>query len=194
MSSVKTIAQLGRLVAHHHGWPAAKAFKAHGLSDAERAAVSKSALDLLRVLPGTAGALMSAALAVRLETVLAAPVQVVAGTLAVEGIPVLGPSAPFDGAAAFADPEPAFDGHVWVMIGATIVDVTLFRLAYAAEGPARLARHVDLAFGPGKALFVDDWKHAARLGLGYEPQYVLSAQEVTRLMGGAYRAIVAARA
>lgn len=190
MTSIKTLAQLGTLVAHHHGWPVAKAFKAYAFSDADRAAVSKSALDLLRVLPGTEGALMSAALAVQLDKAITAPVQVVAGILSVEGVPVLGANASFDGAAIC---DLAFDGHVWVMIGSTIVDIALFRMAYSAQGPARLARHIDLAFGPGKALFVDDWKHAARLGLGYEPQYVLSAEEVTQLMGGAYQAIKTAR-
>ena len=137
---------------------------------------------------------MSGALAVQLEKALAAPVQVVAGTLAVEGVPVLGTRAPFNGAAVFGQAEPAFAGHVWVMIGATIIDISLFRTAYSAQGPARLARHVDLAFGPGKALLVDDWRHAGKLGLGYEPQYVLGAQEVTRLMGAAYQAIKTARA
>ena len=192
MSTVKDLAQLGKLVALQHGWAAAKAFKAHALSDGEREIVSKNALDLLRALP--AGpmpvAQIAAALAVQLEKALSAPVQLVAGTLAVEHVPVLAAPVPTDDATLL---DPAFAGHAWVMIGETIIDIALFRLAYSAQGPARLARHVDLAFGPGKALFVDGWKHAARLGLGYRPQCVPGTDTVTQLMGGAYRAILAAR-
>jgi hypothetical protein len=79
------------------------------------------------------------------------------------------------------------------MIGATIVDVSIFRTAYSAQGPARLAKHVDLVFGPGKGLYVDHWQRSSQRGLGYDPHYVLSAQEVTRLMGGAFHAIKAAK-
>jgi hypothetical protein len=44
-------------------------------------------------------------------------------------------------------------------------------------------------FGQDKGLYVDLWRRTRQSGLGYEPQYVLSREEVTRLMGGAYRLI-----
>jgi len=78
------------------------------------------------------------------------------------------------------------------MIGTYVVDISIFRTAYSRQGPARLTKHVDLAFGPNKGLYVDHWKRTRHLGLGYEPQYVLSADEVTSLMGGAYRVIKSA--
>ncbi|WP_206239215.1 hypothetical protein [Novosphingobium terrae] len=191
----RDLAQLGKFVALHHGWAAAKAFKSSTLSPADGEAVAKAGFDLQRIFPATPdeAPLISAALAVRLEDALSAPAYVVAGTLAVEGVPVLGNRLAFDPAAAFAGETPAFNGHVWLMVGDIIIDIALFRLAYSAQGPATLSRHVDLAFGPGKALFVDRWKHAARLGLNYEPHYVLSSDEVTRLMGGAFHAIKAAQ-
>lgn len=191
MSTVKDLAQLGKLIARHHGWPAARSFKSYTMEDADRAILSQCAVDLLKVFPPMTdpSALMSAALAVQAEKRLQAPVQVVAGTLAVEGVPVLGDRAPFDGQAVFASAVPEWPGHVWVMVGPWVVDVALFRIAYSRHAPARLAKHVDLAFGPNKGLYVDSWKHTPRMGLTYEPAYVLSAAEVTRLMGGAYHAI-----
>jgi len=132
---------------------------------------------------------MSAALAVGLERRLDAPIHVVAGTLAVENMPVFGDRQPFDGSLVFSTSNPDWDGHVWVMIGAYVVDISIFRTAYSPQGAARLARHIDLTFGPKKELYVDHWKRTPHLGLNYEPHYVLSADEVTRLMGGAFHII-----
>lgn len=50
---------------------------------------------------------------------------------------------------------------------------------------ASLSVSIDLAFGPKKGLYVDRWKRTRQLALSYEPHYVLSAAEVTRLLGGA---------
>jgi hypothetical protein len=181
MSTIKDSARLGQHIAAQHGWPAAKAFKAYGMSDADRAIIAQGAVDVLRLVGAVslgAGAL-SAALAVTLERRLSAPIQVVAGVLAVEGVPVFGdPLA--DPAARLAQGQ-----HVWVMVGSHIVDIAIFAAAYSAQGPARLARHVDLIFGPGKALYVDSWKRTRLAGLTYVPQAVLSAGEVTALMGEA---------
>jgi hypothetical protein len=58
-------------------------------------------------------------------------------------------------------------------------------------GPPRLARHVDLVFGPNKALYADQWLRTARHGLTYEPRAVAGADQVTALMGEAYHAIKA---
>jgi len=196
MSIAKDLVELGKHIAAQHGWPAAKAFKAYEMSEADRTVLSKYAVDLLKIFPSAPGtsALMSAALAVHLESRLDAPIQVVAGTLSVESVPVFGDRMPFDGATIFGDADtdwahPDWNGHVWVMIGGYIVDISIFRSAYSAQGPARLARHVDLVFGPNKGLYVDRWKRTAQMGLSYEPQYVLSAEDVTRLMGGAYHLI-----
>jgi hypothetical protein len=182
-----TIAELGKRIAAQHGWAAAKAFKAYAINDTDRQVLSQCAIDLLRVFPVVPGAAapIAAALAVSLERRMTAPIHVMAGTLAVEGVPVFGP---FDG---FGPdwPRADFQGHAWVMIGGTIVDAALFRAAYAPWGPPRLARHVDLTFGPGKGLYVDDWKRTRHQGLTYDPQYVLSADEVTRLVGEAYHLI-----
>lgn len=195
MATIKDIAQLGKHIAAQHGWPAAKAFKAYEMDEADRAVLSKCAVDLLSVFsqkPGSS-AMMGAALAVALESRMTAPVHVVAGTLCVEGRPVIGDRQPFDGAAVFGAPIRDWSGHTWVMVGPYVVDIAIFRIAYSSHGPAVLSRHVDLAFGPNKGLYVDLWKRTGQQGLSYEPQYVLGAQDVTRLMGEAYHVIREAR-
>jgi hypothetical protein len=191
MSTIRDLAQLGKHVAARHGWAAARAFKSYEMSEADGAVLSRCAVDLLKLFPpgADASASLSAALAVSLERRSEMPVQVVAGTLAVEGTPVFGNRMPFDGKAVFAAPGADWNGHVWAMIGPYVVDISLFRAAYSRQGPALLSRHVDLTFGPGKALYVDLWRRTARRGLSYEPHYVLGPDEVTRLMGEAYHAI-----
>lgn len=190
MIAAQDLAQLGTLIARHYGWPAAKVFKAYEMSNNDRAAVTKCALEVLDVFPSIPGAcaLMSAAFAVRLAQMLTAPVHVVAGTLTVENEPVFGQRTGMP-TGLFAAGDLDWDGHVWVMIGPYVADISIFRTAYSGQGPARLARHVDLMFGPGKGLYVDLWRHTRQLGLGYEPQYVLSEPEVTGLMGGAYHKV-----
>lgn len=184
------LAALGQLVAHHHGWPAAKAFKSYQMDDADRAKLTAAALEVLRVFPKMPGAcaLMSAALAVRLEQDLSAPIHLVAGTLSVENEPVFGGGNAIP-AGAFASRDLDWDGHVWVMIGPYVADVSIFRTAYSAYGPPRLSKHIDLVFGPNKGLYVDQWKRTRQMGLGYEPRYVLSEGEVTALMRGAFQVI-----
>lgn len=191
MSEVQDLAQLGKLIAVNHGWPTAKAFKAYVASDEDKAAVATKARDVLRVFPEAAGAcaLMSAAFAVHLERELDAPIHVVAGTLTIDGEPVIGDRQPFDGRVIFGADEFAWDGHVWVMIGPYIADLSIFRTAYSPVSPPNLTRHIAHVFGAGKGLYFDRWRHTRQLGLGYHPQYVLSEAEVTALLAGAQRAI-----
>lgn len=193
MSTIKDMAQLGRLIAARHGWPAAKAFKAYVMTDADRATLTTSALDLLALFPSSPdadyGAMLSGAFAVQLERALSAseltvpkravPVQLVSGGLSVAGQAVLG-----------TDDTP---DHVWVMVGPYVADIALFRLAYARSAPPALFHHIDRVFGPNKALYVDHWARNRHMGLTYEPRDVLAEADVTALMGDAYRAIQAGR-
>jgi len=206
MTVTKDLTQLGKLVAARHGWAEAKAFKAYAMPNADKARLAASAVEILKVFR-TAGAdgaeagegkpmaaWLSAALAVQLERHLSAPVHVVAGVLSVDGRPVYGAPVssggePVDGPAVFGAEELRWGGHVWVMVGPYVVDIGIFRAANSADCPAELARHVHSVFGQDKGLYVDQWRRTRRTGLGYEPQYVLSRDEVTQLMGGAYRMI-----
>lgn len=201
MTVTKDLTQLGKLVAARHGWAEAKAFKAYAMPDADKARLAACAVEILKVFRNAGAdvaeagegkpmaAWLSAALAVQLERHLSAPVHVVAGVLSVDGRPVYGIPEPVDGPAVFGAEELHWDGHVWVMVGPYVVDIGIFRAAYSADCQAELARHVHSVFGQDKGLYVDQWRRTRRTGLGYEPQYVLSRDEVTRLMGGAYRMI-----
>jgi hypothetical protein len=186
----KDLTELGQWVGAQHGWPAAKAFKAWQADDAARAVLTRKALELLAAMPASVDrAALTCAYAVHLLTDWDAPVQVIAGRLRIEG------------RQAFADRLPGVDllqgpkvraaepDHLWIMIGSLVVDVALFREAYAAGGAAGLAQFVHLQFGPGKALYAEDWRQARRRGLSYEPAHVLGAQQVTAMMAGAYRAL-----
>lgn len=190
MSTTQNLVALGKLIAAHHGWPVAKAFKAYQMDDAAGAKVSAAALDILKAFPPlpAASALMSAAFAVRLEKTLNAPIQVVAGTLSVNDEPVFGDQTPFP-IGTFAQAGGSWNGHVWVMIGPYVADISLFRTAYSRFGPAALSRHVDLTFGPNKGLYVDHWGKTRQRGLKYEPSYVLSRDEVDHQMASAYHTI-----
>ncbi|WP_337459399.1 hypothetical protein [Novosphingobium sp. Rr 2-17] len=172
-----------------HGWSAAKAFKAYSWGEEDQATIAACAADVLRVFPKQAGteSLLNATLAIQFERRLQKPVHLVAGTLSVDGVPVRGDRMPFDGASVFAAAEPAWPGHLWVMVGPHVVDAAIFRSANSPDCPPALARHVHSVFGSDKALYADQWRRSRRLGLEYEPQYVLSADDVTRLMAAAYR-------
>jgi hypothetical protein len=189
MSRTKDLSALGKLIAVHHGWSCAKEFKTYEMDDTARAKVSAAALDVLKVFPEMPGAsaLLSAAFAVRLEEILVAPIQVVAGTLSIRGEAVLGGHKP-PCSGAFSNDQ-TWDGYAWVMVGPYIADVSLFRTAYSRSGPAMLSRHVELTFGSNKGLYVDQWSRTRRLGLEYEPSYVLSRDEVNGLMASAYHTI-----
>ncbi|WP_159981459.1 MULTISPECIES: hypothetical protein [unclassified Novosphingobium] len=194
-TAAKDLLQLGKLVASTHGWPAARAFKAYELNDADRARIAGCAVDLLKVFPKAPGtsAFLSAAFVVHLERHLSAPVHLVAGTLAVDGEPVYEDDRPSAAANAFKAEELQWQGHMWVMIGGYVADISIFRAAYSSDCPPALARHVHSVFGQDKGLYVDQWRRSRRQGLSYEPQYVLSQDEVTSLMGGAYRLIERAK-
>lgn len=188
MSGTKNLAELGKLIAVHHGWAAAKACKACEMDDADRAKLSLAALQILKAFPAQSDdhAALNAAFAVRIEQVLQAPVQLVAGVLTVERQPIFGRQSNPPIKAFPADAAGSFDGHIWMMVGPYIADISIFRMAYSRGGPAELSRHIALIFGPNKGLYVDHWGHTRKMGLGYEPQYVLSSAEVDRLMATAF--------
>lgn len=191
MPAQADLAQLGQRIAATHGWPAAKAFKAYVWSEADKATIAACASDILKLLPASSGQedLLTATLAFQLQRRLQAPVHLVAGTLRVEGVAVRQDRLPLDGASPFAADAPAWRGHLWIMVGAHIVDAAIFRLANTADCPPILARHVHALFGGDKGLYADHWRHARRIGLDYDPLHILSEEDMSRLLNAAYRLI-----
>lgn len=110
MAKIKSLSELGKMVAAHHGWAAAKAFKAYQMDDGDRAKLAAAAFDIIKVFPDRPGssAMISAAFAVRLQQSFDGPVQVVAGTLTVEGEPVFAGVSDFS-PAALANGEAGWD-------------------------------------------------------------------------------------
>lgn len=184
----KDLKQLGQWVAAQHGWPAAKAFKAWTLDESAGAILTRKALEILHVMPASLDrAALTCAYAVHLLRDWDAPVQVVAGQLCVEGDDAFGEALHLTDALAW-------DGagrvnHLWIMMGSQVIDIALFREAYAPDGQAHLAKFVDLEFGPGKALYVDEWRLARRRGLSYEPTHILSSDQVDALLTSAHQAL-----
>lgn len=178
MSINQDILQLSKRIAVSHDWAAAKAFKAYVMHGDERAIISRAAVEILALLPsssGTGSALLSASLAVSLGRKMSAPIHVVTGSLNIENQPVL-------------------NNHSWLMVGPYIVDIGLFRLAYSSNAPAALVKHIDLVFGPNKALYADHMSMSKRVGLRYRAETVLNEDEINALMSEAFRLIKAARA
>lgn len=191
MPAPADLVQLGQRVAATHGWAAARAFKAYVWNERDRAEIAACASDILKLFPATAGqeASLSATLAFQLQRRLQAPVHLVAGTLSVEGVAVRTDRISSDGTSPFAAGAPAWRGHLWIMVGPHIVDVAIFRLANAPDCPPILARHVHSWFGSDKGLYADQWRHARRIGLDYDPLHVLSEEDVNHLLNAAYRLI-----
>lgn len=191
MPATAPLVQLGQLVAATHGWAQARAFKTYRWSDQDRADIASCASKIIPLFAPHAGreTSLSATLAFQLQRHLQAPVHLVAGTLRVDGHAVLADRMATDGVSPFAADGPNWRGHLWIMVGAYVVDVSIFRLATSPDCPPALARHIHLAFGPDKGLYADHWRHARRVGLEYEPQYVLSGKDMDHLLADAYRLI-----
>jgi hypothetical protein len=191
MNKSQELLQLKKMIALSNGWPVAKAFEAYVLGGDDKSTIASKAVDVLRIFPTMPGAcaLMSAIFAAHLERTLQPPILVVAGTLSIKDQPVFGDGKPFDGNAVFSKNDLDWDGHVWVMIGQYIADISIFRTAYSTKSPPLLANHINSTFGSGRGLYLDRWRNTRRLGIGYHPQYVLTYDQVTSLMKGAEQII-----
>lgn len=188
MPTVNDLAQLGQRVAATHGWAAAKAFKAYAWNEQDQAAIAACASKILKLFPQAARNedLLSATLAFQLQRQLKGPVYLVAGALSVNGVIVRGGQIPSGEGDPFATDARPWEGHLWIMVGPHVVDATIFRLANRPDCPSALARHVHSVFGSDKGLYVDHWRRTRRVGLEYDPHYVLSDDNMDQLLSAAY--------
>jgi hypothetical protein len=191
VSVAKNMIELGVLVAATHGWDEARRFKKYRPSQSDKSVLASRARQILDIFPDMASAcaMMSAAFAAHLERGMAAPVHLVAGALYADGERVFGTDTEVDGAYLFSRSASDWDGHVWVMIGGYVADISLLRTAYSRLAPPALSSLVAATFGPGKGMYFDDWRKTRRLGLRYEPSYVLPAEQVDGLLAGAHALI-----
>lgn len=130
--------------------------------------------------------LMSALLAARLTAAFDAPVPVIAGALKIQGSYIFGSNAALDGDLVFSQTGFGWDGHVWIMFGEHIVDISLARTALSGRSHPLLERRVRSAFGADVELLVMTDREAREAGLLYLPRYVLSEAQLGPLVGGAH--------
>lgn len=130
--------------------------------------------------------LMSTLLAARLAAEFDAPVPVIAGALKIQGTYIFGSNAAIDGDRVFSETGFDWDGHVWIMFGDHIVDISLARTALSGRSHPLLERRVRSAFGADVELLVMTDREARAAGFLYLPRYVLSDAQLAPLVGGAH--------
>lgn len=113
------------------------------------------------------------------------PIHAVAGSLLIDETVVFGNSTEASGFRdAFSGGNPDWDGHCWIVFGNLIGDASLFRTAYSSKSPPALKEKVKREFGAGRGLFVSPIETPAKVGIIYEPKYVLTDGEITALFKG----------
>lgn len=165
---------------------------AHGgriVTENDQSQLANVGRQLLSVFPPIPGAclLMSALYAARLQELVAGPILVIAGGLSVGSEHVFGAGGQFDGK-RFDQSNPSWDGHAWVELGDLVADVSIFRTAYSGQSHPLLRESIAKTYGRGRGLMIRRSGDASD-GLTYEPQYVLTEDQVTGLARGALKVL-----
>jgi hypothetical protein len=177
------------LIVDSFGSDAAEAWAGFSPTEGDLLTLKEIGRELLTMFPTmpAACAMMSAVYALRLEKVEAAPAYVVAGSLFVGETRVFGENGEINGRTRFSQSNLSWDGHAWIVSGDRLADVSIFRTAYSKFAPPALAAHVEREFGMGKGLFICKTEDAVKSGFRYQPQYVLTQDQVDALGRGAAR-------
>jgi hypothetical protein len=173
---------MDKLIAGTHGQSAARAYRTYSLSLPDREEAGQIGQGVLAYFDRIAGACtgLSAVYASALKGMAGLPAYVVAGSLTADGAKIFGDGKPFDGKALFSQSNPSWDGHVWVMIGDYVADISIGWTARFG-GPPKLASVIEREMGPRAGLLIVKWRDAPLSGLTYSPQYVLSDDQVAIL-------------
>jgi hypothetical protein len=107
---------------------------------------------------------------------------------------VFGEDCPINGKGRFSRSDLSWDGHAWVVHGNWAADVSIFRTADSKGSPPALAAHVRREFGHGRGVFAAPIIETSRSGFRYDPQYVLTTEQVEALGRGAYATFIAPKA
>lgn len=154
------------------------------IAEARFTEIARSVLQNCLPQPG-ACTIMSALFAARLAAELDAPVPVIAGALKIRGRYIFGSNAGVDGENAFSRSDLSWDGHVWILFGKWIADISLARTALSGRSHPLLEHQVRREFGPRVGLIAFTDAEARRSGFLYLPRYVLNQAQVTALAAGA---------
>jgi len=177
---------LAQLVEASYSPVEASALATYTFNDRARDALAQAGKDLLAEYlpwPG-ACAPMSALYARAVKAMIDDPVHVVAGTLDADGVRVFGKTPLVKGPTPYLRSDLDWDGHMWVMLGDRIADLSLLRTAKAKPGSAALRRLAEREFGPRTGLVIWSIADAREAGLTYRPSYVLTAAEIAGLANG----------
>ena len=132
--------------------------------------------------------LMSAAYSMLLEKLELARGYVVAGSLYVSETRIFGEDEPFDGGERFSQSNLSMDVHAWVLFGDRLVDASIFRTADSKSSHPALREYVQREFGTGRGFMISKMG-SLPAGLRYEPQYVLTQDQVDALFLGGRKLI-----
>ncbi|MBI0530305.1 hypothetical protein [Sphingomonas sp. TX0522] len=177
---------LVELVEASHSPAAAERLCGYAFNDRARDALAQAGRTVLTEYLPTSGAcaLMSAIYAEAVMALIDDPIHVVAGTLDADGVRVFGRTAIATGPTPFLKSDIDWDGHMWVMAGDRVADVSLLRTAKDSKSPPALRRLATREFGPRAGLVVWPIAEALDAGLRYVPRYVLTSAEIAGLAAG----------
>lgn len=178
---------LARLIEASYSPVEAAALAACAFDERAREAVGQAAKELLTdYLPVPAAcALMSALFAEMIKARIDHPIHVVAGTLDADGVRVFGRTALAVTSTPFLRSDLDWDGHMWVMVGDHIADISLLRTASFPKAPPALKRLAIREFGRFTGLMAWTAADALESGLRYGPSYVLTLPKIDGLAQGA---------
>ncbi len=178
---------LRELIAASHGADAAEAWSKFKLGEADKLVLGDAGKRTLLLFSGQqAGqcALMSATYAWAIEKLATPQAYVVAGQLYIGNHRIFGENGEFEGKRIFSKSNMDWNGHVWVVYGDWIADVSLLRTARGGS-LHRLKSYVSKTFKPTNGLMCCQMDTMGGYEFRYVPQYVLPQEEVEGLQRGA---------
>ncbi len=126
-------------------------------------------------------AMMSALFAEMIKARIDHPIHVVAGTLDADDVRVFGRTPLARGPTPFLRCDLDWDGHMWVMVGDRLADISLLRTAQFLKPTSPLRRLATREFGGFTGLMAWTAEEALESGLRYTPSYVLTVPEIDGL-------------
>jgi hypothetical protein len=126
---------------------------------------------------------MTADFLAQLQELSSNPIIVVAGAVqALDEVFVFGSEKPMDCEHLFELSDPDWDGHVWLMLGPYIADVSIIRTIRLDARRPMLRELVRRRFGPNEDALIMRWDEVKQRGLTYIPQCVLSEAQTKHLI------------
>jgi len=133
---------------------------------------------------------MSALWVERVRNTASIPAHLVGGSLSLHGRRIFGNDFEMtDNNNPFEIPRLDWDGHVWVVFGGVIGEISLFRTAYASSSPSWLRKRVFDSFGRNRGILLGEHHFLQNLGLDYQSKYVATDHQIAGLVNGSAQII-----